>query len=49
MWLGRADELIGQAWPLPLLTDAVEKVAEETLWNRNAQRSNPTGRFLEST
>ena len=31
------------------LTDAVEKVAKEMLWNRNAQRSNPAARFFEST
>jgi hypothetical protein len=34
---------------LAVMTDAVEKVAEEMLWNRNAQRSNPASRFLEST
>jgi hypothetical protein len=26
MRLGRADEVIGQVWPLPLLADGVEKV-----------------------
>jgi hypothetical protein len=32
-----------------LLTDAVEKVAAEKLWNTILQQSNPAGRSLEST
>jgi hypothetical protein len=31
-----------------LWVDAVEKVSEEMLWNRNAQRPNPAGGSLES-
>jgi hypothetical protein len=33
----------------PLLTDAVEKVTAEKLWNKNTQQSNPREWILEST